>query len=260
LERATPRVVPPEVLLSSILGVVTGALLGLLGGGGSIIAVPVMVYVLGLETKTAIGSSLLIVGISSLLAAYSHHRKKYVLVKLALMFGLSGAVGSFLGGKLAAFISDQVQLTLFASIMALVGFFMFKHRKTKAVPIRKTLLIPVTFASGFGAGLLTGLLGVGGGFIIVPVLTMVLGLPIKEAVGSSLLVIGMNSIVGAAAYGSHINFAGPILPFAAGTLTAAPIAGHFSQHVKQDILKKGFASGLLLLSAWMFLKQINSFH
>lgn len=248
------------MFLSSVLGVGTGTLLGLLGGGGSIIAVPIMVYILGIETKTAIGSSLVIVGISSLLAAYSHHQKKYVLVKLALLFGISGAIGSFLGGKLAANISDQIQLTLFATIMAVVAFLMFRHRKTTASKLPKSLEQVVTLTAGFGAGLLTGLLGVGGGFIIVPVLTMVLGLPIKEAVGSSLLVIGMNSIVGATAYASHITFAGPVLPFAAATLTAAPVAGHFAHYVKQESLKKGFASGLLILSVWMFFKQINGLH
>ncbi|MBL0188099.1 MAG: sulfite exporter TauE/SafE family protein [Candidatus Obscuribacter sp.] len=114
----------------------------------------------------------------------------------------------------------------------------------------------MVLASGLGAGALTGLLGVGGGFIIVPAFTILLKMPIKKAIGTSLLVIGINSMVGAISYASRLSLNFSIVPFAVGTLAAAPIAGHFAHYIPQEKLKIGFAVSLLILSAWMLTKQI----
>lgn len=248
------------MLASGILGLGTGTLLGLLGGGGSIVAVPILVYVLGMETKSAIATSLVIVGLSSFLAAASHYRKDHVLVRTALLFGASGGAGSFLGAKIANTIPDVAQLMMFASAMAIIGILMLNQKeKSGSVEIRYGLRLPVVLSAGGGAGLLTGLLGVGGGFIIVPALTVVLGLPMKQAVGTSLLVIGMNSVVGAIAYGSQVQLSSAVIPFAIGTLSSAPIAGHFAQYIEPEKLKTGFAGSLLMLSTWMIARQIWGF-
>jgi uncharacterized protein len=241
----------------ALSGIATGTLLGLLGGGGSIIAVPIMVYLLGMQTKAAIGASLIIVGLASLLAAWSHFRNHSVLISTALIFGVSGAVGSFAGARLAQHISDAAQLTMFAVVMALVALLMLRHRQPKIEMVDdvKAASLPVMLLAGFGAGLLTGLLGVGGGFIIVPALTIVLHLPTKKAIGTSLLVIGTNSIVGAISYGSSLNLTWAILPFALGTLVAAPIAGLLAHYIPQEKLKVCFAISLLALSVWMLSNQ-----
>lgn len=246
------------MLVGALSGIATGTLLGLLGGGGSIIAVPILVYVLGMEAKTAIGTSLLIVGIASLLAAWSHYRNHSVLVSTALMFGATGALGTYAGAGLAQNISDVLQLTMFAVAMAVVALLMLRHGKasTENISSEKVTALPVVLSAGLGAGLLTGLLGVGGGFIIVPALTMLLHLPIKKAIGTSLLVIGMNSMIGAISYGSRMNLSFAILPFAIGTLAAAPIAGRMAHYIPQDKLKTGFAIFLLILSSWMISKQL----
>ncbi len=250
------------MLGGALSGIATGTLLGLLGGGGSIIAVPILVYVFGMEAKAAIGTSLLIVGVASLLAAWSHHRDHSVLVSTALVFGVTGALGAFAGARLAHNISDVVQLTMFALAMALVGLLMLRPGKatTEAVSEPSVTALPVVLVVGLGAGLLTGLLGVGGGFIIVPAMTMLLHLPIKKAIGTSLVVVGINSMVAAISYGSSINLSFAILPFAIGTVVAAPIAGRLAHYIPQERLKTGFAICLLILSAWMMGKQflVNS--
>jgi Predicted permeases len=245
------------MLGSAIAGLATGTLLGLLGGGGTIIAVPILVYVLGLEAKTAVGTSLIIVGLASLLAAWSHYRHHSVIVSTALIFGATGALGSFAGAKIAQVIPDAAQLSLFAIVMALVALLMLRHKRPTELTSNDTkLALPVVLASGIGAGVLTGLIGVGGGFIIVPVLTILLRMPIRKAIGTSLLVIGINSMVGAISYASRLSLNFSILPFAVGTLAAAPLAGRIAQYLPQEKLKFTFAVSLLILSAWMLTKQI----
>ncbi len=246
------------MLGSAICGLATGSLLGLLGGGGSIIAVPILVYVLGLEAKAAIGTSLIIVGLASLLAAWSHYRNHAVIVSTALIFGATGGLGSFAGAKFAQLIPDAVQLTLFAVVMALVAVLMLRHVQPANILAEDDakISLPVVLASGLSAGVLTGIVGVGGGFIIVPALTILLRMPIRKAIGTSLLVIGINSMVGAMSYASHLSLDFSVLPFAVGTLAAAPIAGRLAHYVPQEKLKSSFAISLLILSAWMLLKQL----
>lgn len=246
------------MLVSAISGLATGSLLGLLGGGGSIIAVPVLVYLLGFETKAAIGTSLVIVGLASMLGAWSHYRNRAVIVSTALIFGATGGLGSFAGANLAQFIPDAVQLALFAIVMALVAFLMLKQPQpsnNSADNVAK-IALSIVLISGFGAGVLTGLIGVGGGFIIVPALTILLRMPIRKAIGTSLLVIGINSMVGAISYAPRLNLNCSVLPFAVGTLAAAPIAGRFAHNVPQEKLKFSFAISLLILSAWMLFEQL----
>lgn len=246
------------MLGSAISGLATGTLLGLLGGGGSIIAVPILVYCLGFDAKAAIGTSLCIVGLASLLAAWSHYRKHSVVVSTAITFGATGGLGSLVGSKLGQLIPDAVQLGLFAVVMAFVALLMLRHKlpDTELESDDRRIALPMVLVSGLGAGLLTGLIGVGGGFIIVPALTILLRMPIRKAIGTSLLVIGINSIVGAIPYAARLSMSYSILPFAVGTLAAAPVAGRLAHYVPQEKLKFTFAVSLLVLSAWMLTKQV----
>lgn len=245
------------MLGSAISGLATGTLLGLLGGGGSVIAVPILVYCLGYEAKAAIGTSLIIVGLASLLAAWSHYRNHAVVLSTAITFGATGGLGSLTGSKLAQLIPDSVQLGLFAVVMALVALLMLRHKHPAAEfeNDEKAMALPVVLASGLGAGLITGLIGVGGGFIIVPALTILLRMPIRKAIGTSLLVIGINSMVGAIPYAARLSMNYSTLPFAMGTLAAAPVAGRLAHYIPQEKLKLSFAISLLILSAWMLTKQ-----
>lgn len=241
-------------------GIVTGALLGLLGGGGSILAVPSLIYALGLDTKSAIGTSLIIVGFASLLAALAHFNNKQVRLGTAFSFGASGGVGSILGALAGKAMPDQIQLMLFALLMVLIAALMLRRPEAASTAIETgKSRIAAVLGAGAGAGVLTGLLGVGGGFIIVPALTLVIGLPVKQAIGTSLVIIGINSLIGASAYGGYVRLDGNLIPFAAGALIAAPAAGHLAQRIEPDRLRSGFAYLLLALSVWMLAKQFLSF-
>lgn len=243
--------------VSILLGLATGALLGLLGGGGSIVAVPIMVYIFGMDTKSAIGLSLIIVSAASFLAMLIHYRKKSVLIRTALLFGAIGAAGSYAGALAARLVSDNTQLLLFAATMAIIGVLMMikKNTQPESSSDKQKGMGKIVLA-GIAAGFLTGLLGVGGGFIIVPALTYVVGLSIREAIGTSLLVISINSMIGAAMYANHMHWDGMTIPFAASIVIAAPVAAHYAHQVRQNSLKTGFAIMLVALSGFMLVKQI----
>lgn len=254
------------MILETFLGLLTGTLLGLLGGGGSIIAVPILVYFLGMQAKSAIGISLIIVGLASILAAFSHLIRGQLIFRAALLFGLAGIPGSFAGAWVAGFLSDTVQLSLFALLMLLMGILMFRQRSgshfnASSSSKQRSNRLRALVTSGAGAGFLTGLLGVGGGFMIVPALILVVGLPVKKAIGTSLVIIGINSLAGALAYATaydtHMKLAGSILPYAAATIVSAPVAGYLAYYLEAEKLKRAFAGFLLVLSVWMLAKQTS---
>jgi uncharacterized membrane protein YfcA len=186
------------------LAAVIGLSLGLLGGGGSILTVPILVYVLGFGAKESIAMSLAVVGTVSLFGSLSHWRAGNVSLRMALIFGLFTMVGAFGGARLAAFVSGQAQLTLFAGVMlaAAVSMLRPEKRDTGVDARERTRSLPwlATAAVGIGVGALTGLVGVGGGFLIVPALVLLARVPMKQAVGTSLLVIAMNSASGLTGY------------------------------------------------------------
>lgn len=243
--------------VSILLGLATGTLLGLLGGGGSIVAVPIMVYIFGMETKSAIGSSLVVVSAASFLAMLIHYRRQSVLISTALLFGAIGAAGSYAGAIAARHLSGNTQLLLFAATMVVIGVMMLikKNTQTESDNAKQKSMSKIILA-GIAAGFLTGLLGVGGGFIIVPALTYVVGLSIREAIGTSLLIISINSIIGAAMYANLMRWDGMTIAFAVSIIIAAPLAAFYAQHLRQDSLKTGFAITLLALSGFMLVKQI----
>lgn len=202
------------MLLTLGLAMIIGLLLGLLGGGGSILTVPMLVYVLHVEPKLAISTSFVVVGISSLMALIPHTRRGSVCWKSGLFFGLAGMVGAFGGGRLAAHFSGEMLMMLFGLVSLTTGILMLRGKRIETKP--GTIEQPVSACplripflrvlfDGFLVGSLTGLVGVGGGFLIVPALTLLVGLPIQSAVGTSLLIIVMNALAGISGYSQHIN-------------------------------------------------------
>lgn len=193
------------------VGLVIGLSIGALGGGGSILAVPALVYLFGQDAVAATTTSLVVVGITSVIAAVPHGRAGRVRLGQAVVFGLLGVVGSFVGSLLSATVPQQVLLTAFAALILLVAGLMTRRRRRQArvggmphteprpvvtwrprpkVNWRRAGLLLVTAT---GVGLLTGFFGVGGGFAVVPALVLALGLPMPVAVGTSLVVIAINS-------------------------------------------------------------------
>ncbi|RKG74257.1 sulfite exporter TauE/SafE family protein [Corallococcus exercitus] len=245
-------------LLGFSLAALMGLLLGLLGGGGSIITVPILVYVLGFGAKESIAMGLAVVGVTSLFGAASHWRKGNVQWKAALVFGAVAMAGTYAGARLAAFISGSVQLLLFATVMLVSAGLMSRHgRKDSApAPAPQKRSVPLMALVALGVGALTGLVGVGGGFLIVPALVLLVGLPMKQAVGTSLLVIALNSLVGFAGYLGHVDVPWGVLGLFTAISVAGILTGTWASHfVSQARLKVAFSGFLVVMGVFIFFKN-----
>ena len=230
---------------------VIGAAMGLLGGGGSILMVPVFVYAAHLDPKVAVAASLPVVAITSASAALTHWRQGNVQVRTALIYGATAAIGSFAGARLGSMITGATQLTLLAVVMLAAAYRMAfggspqRDESAVAKRIAFTTLLPVALM----VGILTGVVGVGGGFLIVPTLVIICYLPMREAVGTSLMVIAMNATSGAAGYAGKIPVPWHIvLVFSAVAVIGSLVASRFSAMLPQSALRKGFGILLVALS------------
>jgi uncharacterized protein len=233
------------------LALLIGLSLGLLGGGGSILTVPIFVYVLGFEAKQAIAMSLPVVGATSLVGALGHWRAGNVDLRRAAFFGVIAMVGSFAGARLAGFLSGATQLMLLAIAMLAAAISMARPRRTDRPAEqasrgdeRLALLVPV----GLGVGLLTGLIGIGGGFLIVPALVVLGGVPMKRAVGTSLLVIAMNTVSGYLGYHGQVVIPwGAVAAFTVIAAVGIIIGTTLVRYVSQVALRRAFAAFLVIV-------------
>jgi len=211
--------VAPHLLLALALSTLIGVSLGLLGAGGSILALPVLVYVAQVDVHAAIGMSLAVVGATALFGGLIHARAGRVDLRTGALFALAGMLAAPFGAHVSHLVAPRVLLLSFASLMLVVGALMLRGG-APAAPRGGTarLLGPL---AGAGVGWLTGFLGVGGGFLIVPALTLLAGVPVQVAVGTSLLVIAANSAAGLA---THLRQGDIPLGLTAG-FTLAAVAG-----------------------------------
>ena len=186
----------PMWWLSSVMAVAIGLALGLLGGGGSILTVPVLVYLVGQSPEMAVGTSLAIVGMNSLFGTWLHFRHGRVQLRAALIFGGVGIVGALIGSRFTRLLPGPMLLIVFAMLMLVVAALMLRPSRPKVHVTQHATNWLVVAGAGLGVGLLTGFLGVGGGFLIVPALVILVGLEMPIAVGTSLPIIAMNSASG----------------------------------------------------------------
>jgi uncharacterized membrane protein YfcA len=236
-----------------------GLALGLLGGGGSILTVPVLVYVLGVAAKPAIAMSLPVVGLTSLVGAAAHWRLGNVRLATAALFGILAMVGAFVGAKLSVFLSGAAQLVLLAAVMVAAAVAMLwtrrgdrRERREETSPARWPLLAPVAVA----VGVLTGLVGVGGGFLIVPALVLLARVPMRQAVGTSLLVIALNSAAGFGGYIGTIDIDWAFLArFTAATIAGALVGAAMASRVPVTALRRAFAVLLLAVGGVVLYKN-----
>lgn len=184
------------MILALVLALAVGFSLGLLGGGGSILTLPILVYVLRMDAKPAIATSLIVVGVTSVAAMLPHLRAGRVNARVGLAFGASSMVGAFLGGRLSRFIPSGVLLLAFAVMMLVTGVAMLRGRGAHAPSMNASRPWGRILVVGVAIGLLTGVIGAGGGFVIVPALVLLCGVAMPEAVATSLLVIALNSFAG----------------------------------------------------------------
>lgn len=251
------------LIIAAMLAILMGLTLGLLGGGGSILTVPILVYILEVPDKTAIAMSLLVVGTTSLVAMSSHARQGNVVWRTGLIFGLFGMLGAFLGGKIAAFIPGPVLLTLFALLMLVTGAAMLRPRKdagpetpeddNKQLPVIKVAL------EGIVVGAVTGLVGAGGGFLVVPALALMGGLSMKRAIGTSLLVIAMKSFAGFASFASFVTLDWTLFGVFTGASVLGTIGGTIlARKIDASKLRTGFAVFVFVMAAGMISKQLGA--
>jgi uncharacterized membrane protein YfcA len=230
-----------------------GLSLGMVGGGGSILTVPILVYALGESVHLATGTALAIVGANSLIGAWEHRRAGRVRLPVALAFGGAGILGAFGGSWLNHLAPARLVLLGFAVLMLAAATAMARVRlRDRATGAAHVYLSPRVVLAGFAVGVLTGFFGVGGGFLIVPTLVLVLGLPMREAVGTSLVVIAINS---AAALAGHLRFGGidlsVTLLFIAGGATGAILGSRLAGRIDEGRLRHGFAALIVLVAAYI---------
>ncbi len=249
------------LILGLGLALVVGLAMGLLGAGGSILSVPIFVYVFGFEAKQAIAMSLAVVGATSLVGAVRHGRLGNVNLRIALTFGPIAMLGTYLGARLSVFFSGTAQLALFGAVMLVAAFFMLRdHHPAPSEGRLPAVAVALVVLGALGVGILTGLAGVGGGFLIVPVFILLLKLPVKQAVGTSLLVIALKSFAGFGSYLTQVDVAwGFIGGFAAIAVAGVWIGTHLLQFLSPHAIKRVFGILLLVMGAWILYQNRGAF-
>lgn len=251
-------------LLGLALAALIGLSLGLLGGGGSILTVPIFVYVLGFAAKPAIAMSLPVVGATSLVGALGHWRAGNVNLRVALIFGGVAMAGAYAGARLAVFVSGRVQLTLLAIVMLAAAASMFRSSRSREGGVDARAQgaeggarpLGLVLAVGLGVGLLTGLVGIGGGFLVVPALVVLGKLPMKQAIGTSLVVIAMNSLSGFLGYLGQVTIPWSFIAlFTAVAIAGILVGTYLVRFVSQAALKRAFAVFLVLMGGMMLYRN-----
>ncbi len=262
-------------ILGFILAAFVGISLGLIGGGGSILTVPILVYIIGINPVLATSYSLFIVGSTSMVGAFNNYRRGFVHVKTALLFGLSSITIVFITRKIllpkipfVLFTAAHFQVThsmatmlLFAILMLLTSTAMIRGKKKEIteeiyITSKNTDLFKLLI-SGVLVGFTTGFLGAGGGFLLIPALVLILKMPMKHAIGTSLLIIGLNSLIGFAGDRGHFNINWKFLL----TITSIAISGilvgiFLGKKIHSDKLKKGFGWFVLAMGAFILFKEL----
>lgn len=253
-----------NIVLALGLGAVIGVLLGLLGGGGSILAVPALVYVLGLGIEQAIPMSLLVVGIASAVGVLPKMRAGHVQWRLAAVFSAAGIPATFIGSAIGRHLPQPVLLVGFAAVMVLAGIRMLQDNGGTGTACRVgdsginwRRCASRSIPAGFAVGLLTGLFGVGGGFLIVPALVLMLGVEMPIAVGTSLLIIVANSLAGLV---SHLGVAGidwtVAAAFVGTAIVGSLIAGHLGARLDTGRLQRWFAYLVFAVAGYVLIDTV----
>ncbi|KAB2384493.1 sulfite exporter TauE/SafE family protein [Actinomadura montaniterrae] len=243
--------------LTLAAAVAVGVTLGLLGGGGSILTVPILVYLAGAAPEPAIAMSLFVVGVTSAVSVLPHARAGRVRWRTGLLFGAAGMAGAYLGGRLAAYLPAGLLLAGFGVMMALTAFAMLcqgsraPDRAPRPRPAARTLL------NGAAVGLVTGLIGAGGGFLIVPALVLLGGLALPAAVGTSLLVIAANSFAGLAGHLQNVQLDWRLTLAVTGAAVAGSLAGsRLTGRVEPDRLRRVFGWFVVAMAVFVLTEQI----
>ena len=244
------------MLMVALLATLIGLSLGLLGGGGSILAVPVLAYGAGLPAKEAIATSLIVVGATALFALIPHARRGHVEWRTGAIFSATAMVGAYLGGLAADWFSGTTLLLLFAAMMVVTALAMFRGRGELEPKKNKPLPVGLVIAEGLVVGAATGLVGAGGGFLVVPALVLLGGMEMHKAVGTSLMVIALKSFAAFAGHAAHVA----IDPQLTVVVTVAAVAGSIggaamARRVPAQMLRKVFAGFVLVMAGYVVWRE-----
>lgn len=256
---AWAETVTPELVVVVVLAVAVGVALGLLGGGGSILTVPLLTYLAGMEPREAIAASLFVVGVTSAVGTLSHARRGNVRWRTGLVFGAGGMAGALLGGLVGGRIPGTILMIAFATMMIATAWAMIRGRRDPAGPslARRRPQVLRIILDGLVVGLVTGLVGAGGGFLVVPALALLGGLSMPVAVGTSLLVISMKSVAGLGGYLTTVTLDWPLV----GAVTVAAVAGslvgaRLATRVPEAALRRGFGIFVLVMGVFVLTQEL----
>lgn len=235
------------------LALAIGFGMGLLGGGGSIIAVPALTFLLHLPPKDAVATSLAVVGFAAAAGALGSFMRGTLPLTVAMTVGLSATVGAFAGGAAGARISDHAQLSILSIVMfsAALAMWRLPHGRRPVSRRRSAFLVVL----GLAIGALTGLVGVGGGFLIVPALVLGAGLPLPKAAAASLFVITVSALSALPNYAGRTAMSWTfIVPFAVLAGAAAMAGGVAAERLPQRPLQRAFAAVLVILASYVLVQ------
>ena len=242
--------------LGAMLALVIGVVLGMLGGGGAILTLPMLVYLLDVEPRAAIATSLFVVGVTALVSLVFHARRGHVRYRIGALFGGAAMAGAFVGGRLAHFVPEAVLLVVFGATMVVSAVVMLRGRNEGSAN-RRELRVEHALLLGGAVGCFAGLVGAGGGFLIVPARVLFGGLAMREAVATSLFVITLQSFAGFAGHVAHAQLdpmlVGIVTSFAALGSVAGALLG---KHVSPDVLRRVFAWLVVAMGLFMLGKQL----
>lgn len=239
---------------------IVGIFMGLLGSGGSILNIPILVYLVGEPEKAAIAESLAIVGLVALVASIPYARKKLVAWRAVWLFGAPGVLGAYLGAMLGDLVTAAVQLTLLAMIMLVAAYVMFRPPEPKNEDTPRAYW--KIASDGMVVGIFTGFVGVGGGFLIVPALVLLGGLGMHEAVGTSLAIIAVNASVGFAKHHQILESQGlPIHWGLIGMFVGLGVAGSLAgsavaPRIPRRSLQKLFSAMLVVIAVYVAARNL----
>ncbi|WP_416676521.1 sulfite exporter TauE/SafE family protein [Egbenema bharatensis] len=255
-------------ILGHLLAICIGVSLGLVGGGGSVLAAPVLIYIMAVPAKSAFAMTLVIVGFASLIGAIPHWQQGNINLGIVALFSPAAMLGAYLGARFASlpFITPTAQLVTFGVMMLLASMSMIRKsskpsnacldqvdKLSHQTRFPKHLLIPL---EGLGVGALTGFVGIGGGFLVIPALVLLGGIPMKEAVGTSLVILTLKSATGLAGYWGHVTIQwGLLISFTIASCIGILIGTYLNQFITAKQLEKGFGYFILVVAIFVLIKR-----
>lgn len=256
-------IVEPSLILVLSLSLVVGITLGALGGGGSILTVPILAYVAGMSPREAIASSLFVVGVTSLVSVFTHARKGNVRWRTGILFGIAAMAGGFLGGIAGGVIPGTILMIGFAIMMLATATAMIRGKRTEPLGTAPTTNHPQNHSLlrislvGLAVGGVTGIVGAGGGFLVVPVLALLGGLSMSAAVGTSLLVIVMKSFAAFSGYLSFVDLDwGVILAVTISAVVGSFLGVPLATKIPERALRQSFGWFVLLMGAIVLAQEV----